>query len=133
MSDIVDKAREYIGTPYKHQGRLKGVGVDCIGLVICVAKELGLSAYDTTDYGRIPQRDFLLHESRKNMHEISYGDIEPGDVILFEFIKGYPQHFAIYAGNEYIIHSYESNESVVEHRMCGAWKRRIAGVFRIKR
>ena len=30
---IVAEARGWIGTPYRHQASLKGVGADCIGLV----------------------------------------------------------------------------------------------------
>ena len=40
--DVVTAAREWIDTPFHHQARLKGVGVDCVGLVIGVARELAL-------------------------------------------------------------------------------------------
>ena len=30
---IVAEARAWIGTPYRHQGSLKGIGCDCLGLV----------------------------------------------------------------------------------------------------
>lgn len=57
---IIAKAREFIGTPYLHQGRVKGAGIDCCGLVIQVAKELGLSDYDLTGYSRYADGvDFL--------------------------------------------------------------------------
>ena len=29
--DIVAAAREYLDTPFVHQGRVKGVGIDCAG------------------------------------------------------------------------------------------------------
>jgi cell wall-associated NlpC family hydrolase len=32
-SAIVAEARTWIGTPYRHQASLKGVGCDCLGLV----------------------------------------------------------------------------------------------------
>ena len=31
--DIVAETRDWIGTPYRHQASLKGVGCDCLGLV----------------------------------------------------------------------------------------------------
>lgn len=31
--DIIPLARAWIGTPYLHQGRLRGVGCDCAGLL----------------------------------------------------------------------------------------------------
>jgi len=132
MNKIVDTARGYLGTPFKHQGRLKGVGVDCIGLVMCVARDMGISHYENTKYGRIPQRDMLLKEAKKHMTLIDKSDLQPGDVLLFQFIPNTPQHFAIYAGDSYIIHSYEQFEKVIEHRMDGAWERRIVACFRLK-
>ena len=35
-TDVVAAAREWLGTPFHHQARLRGVGVDCVGLVIGV-------------------------------------------------------------------------------------------------
>ena len=32
-ADIVAEARAWIGTPYRHQASLAGVGADCLGLV----------------------------------------------------------------------------------------------------
>jgi hypothetical protein len=40
--DIVREARSYIGTPFKHQGREKGVAIDCLGVVLGVAVALDL-------------------------------------------------------------------------------------------
>ena len=36
---IIQTARQWLDTPYHHQARVKGVGVDCIGLVIGVCWE----------------------------------------------------------------------------------------------
>ena len=51
-SRIVATAREYLLTPFHHQGRKKGVGIDCVGLIACVGHELGILDYDCTDYSR---------------------------------------------------------------------------------
>ena len=37
---IVETARSWIGTPYRHQASLKGVGCDCLGLVRGVWREI---------------------------------------------------------------------------------------------
>lgn len=47
---IVDKAREFLNTPWHHDARLKGVGIDCIGLIACTFAELGVSVVDTRGY-----------------------------------------------------------------------------------
>ena len=38
--DIVTAARAWIGTPYRHQASLKGVGCDCLGLLRGVWREI---------------------------------------------------------------------------------------------
>ncbi|MFX9112545.1 hypothetical protein ABTN46_19735, partial [Acinetobacter baumannii] len=43
---IVDLARSWLGTPYRHQSSLRGVGCDCLGLVRGLWREL---------YGREPE------------------------------------------------------------------------------
>lgn len=53
---IVDEARSWVGTPFRHQARIKGLGVDCVGLLVGVGEVLGLEVYDQTGYGRQPYR-----------------------------------------------------------------------------
>ena len=43
-ADAVRVARTYIDTPFQHMGRLPGVGLDCAGVLVCVARELSLVA-----------------------------------------------------------------------------------------
>ncbi len=67
-SDIIRTARSYIGTPFHHHGRLKNIGVDCLGLLIGVAKELNLNDkmgrpiqfHDTLNYGVMPNEKNCL-------------------------------------------------------------------------
>jgi hypothetical protein len=40
---LVAEARRWLGTPFRHQGRIRGEGVDCIGLVLEPARALGLT------------------------------------------------------------------------------------------
>ncbi len=55
---ILAEARSWIGTPYHHKGRLKGVGVDCGGLIYeLFAPHLPLRPFPS-DY---PQ-DWSLHK-----------------------------------------------------------------------
>ncbi|MFZ7338164.1 hypothetical protein ACLS0R_18210, partial [Comamonas jiangduensis] len=54
--DVVAAARRCIGTPYHHQARKPGIGLDCVGLVICVARQIGAVApdWDVRGYSRVP-------------------------------------------------------------------------------
>lgn len=132
---VVDKAREYLNTPYLHQGRLKGQGVDCIGLVICVAHELGLSDFDCADYARTPNKEMLLTLSQEQMKRIDAIEAKPGDVALFRILKQ-PQHFGI-LGNYYrdnalsLIHAYSSVGKVVETYFSPQWGARAIAYFRL--
>ncbi len=55
MNLVMEIARSWVGTKFHHQGRRKNVGVDCIGLIVGVAQELGLNVEDKTDYAREPK------------------------------------------------------------------------------
>ncbi|MBI5427255.1 MAG: C40 family peptidase [Nitrospinae bacterium] len=92
-SEIVRKAREYLGTPFHHQGRAKGRGVDCVGLVVCVLRELGLEIDDCRTYPQTPDSGLLLNKLRQHLEEIPIDRAVSGDVYLMT-IMGYPQHVA---------------------------------------
>lgn len=82
-ADIVAEAMRWEGRPFRHQGRA-WTGVDCAGLVIMVAKELGLSTYDKTDYGRRAEGvEFLREFVREMGPQRELEDARPGDVLLF--------------------------------------------------
>lgn len=127
---VVDEARTWLGTPYTHQGRLKSVGVDCIGLIIGVAHNLGLSEYDIYSYARIPDGTMMLQLMQENMTQISNSEVLLGDIGLFSFIK-HPQHVAIFSDLG-MIHSFSSTGKCVEHRFAAPWDKRLISVFRLK-
>ena len=83
--DIVTTARKWLGTPFHHQGRVPNVGLDCVGLVIQVAKELNLSNFDTTNYSAIPDGKVLKSLCEQEMIEVPYINAQYGDVLLFKF------------------------------------------------
>ena len=121
-AEVIACARSYLGTPFHHQARLKGVGVDCIGLVIGVARELSLVPpdFDITAYPRIPDGNTLLDTARLHMTEIDRSAMQPGDVIVVSFDR-LPQHFGIVGdyrhGGFSIIHSASTHGKVLETRL----------------
>lgn len=125
--EIVRQARTWLGTPFHHQGRLKGVGVDCAGLVICVAWELGIAGHDITGYGRRPDSRELERLCREQMVEVKLSEARPGDVYLLEVDKA-PQHLA-FATDVGLLHSYAPARRVVEHRMDADWAARRVAAF----
>lgn len=122
---VVAAARGWLGVPFGHQGRSRR-GVDCAGLVICVAAELGLPVADYRAYGRLPRGDTLLRVMRDQCTEYA-GDPVPGTVALMRFERE-PQHLAILAGTT-VIHALSTSRRVVEHRLDALWRSRIVGLF----
>lgn len=124
--DIITEARTWIGTPFHHQGRVKGAGVDCIGLVIGVAHALGLSDFDSTNYGRIPNPLVMGRGLRDNM--IKVDTIEPGCVLWFAF-QSAPMHVGIVTDTG-LIHAYSLAGKVIETGLDPQWLERKRGCFR---
>jgi len=143
-ADVVAKAREYLGSPYQNQGRVKGKSIDCVGLALCVAEELGIHdrAGDPilrthhSDYSGAPIGEDLLRVCRDRLIEKPF-PIAPGDVLV---ISANPRNagkdathlgIACFIGNlPAVIHSYAGGrQRVVEHVLDARWMRRIRGVF----
>jgi NlpC/P60 family putative phage cell wall peptidase len=126
--DIVNEARTWIGTPFQHQGRVKGRAVDCVGLVVGVARAVGFEIMDEAGYSRQPFGQLL--QSICDAQGIKVDKPQPGDVLMMRFIRE-PQHLAIYAGDT-LIHTHGRVGKVVEHRIDPTWQRRIVAVYRFK-
>lgn len=126
---IIDEARKWIGTPYLHQGRLIGIGVDCVGLIVGVGHSLGLTDWDSTDYTNQPNPALMRATMNEHLDPVSQIDMRSGDILWFAISKD-PRHVAIYTGSG-IIHSM-FNREVIEHGLDGVWNSRIRGVWRFR-
>ena len=131
---IVAAARTWLGTPWRHQGRLRGVAVDCAGLVVGVGRELGLLAFDTRAYGRLPDGQRLRALCDAHLDPKPVAGIAPGDVLLLRFTR-HPQHLAL-AGDRgapfSLIHAYAEAGACVEHGADAKWLRRIVAAYSFK-
>lgn len=130
--DVVKEVREWLGTPYHHQGRLKGVGCDCAGIVIGVADRIGFKAKDMYGYSDSPNSTRLLELLASQGIRVPKERMQPGDVLLMR-IRRDPQHLAILVNgpNGYnMVHSYSTIGRVVEHSLDDKWRKRIVAVFR---
>lgn len=135
MNAIVETARSWIGTPFHHQARCKGAGVDCVGLVLCVAKELGYVAqdFDVLGYSRRPDGVTLMHHLHAQLDEVSQADMRPGDVVCVAF-DALPQHVGVVGdylhGGLSIIHADSRHKRVVETRLMFGAAMRFVAAFR---
>ena len=137
---IVETARKWLGTPYHHQGRLKGKGCDCLGLAVGIAKELQLlhpsgellCSFDQPNYPRQPDGSYFVLKLEEVLFEVPKEDAAAGDIGLFA-IQGNPQHVAIFSsflGELGMIHSFAPARKVVEHRVDKEWQSKLVKVFR---
>lgn len=135
--EVVRKAREWLGTPFAHQGRTKGVGVDCIGSLTVVAKEVGALEYvDLLDYPRVPMDGELLRRAHEHLDPISLKEALPADILVFRLDRA-PQHFALITESTprlRMLHSWchPSVMKVVEHDVDRFWRQRIISCFRFR-
>lgn len=133
---IVDTARSWLGTPFIHQARLKGVGVDCVGLLIGVCRELGLveDQFDIDAYPRIPDGISLMYLAEHHMTKIPRGQMQPGDVVVVAFDK-FPQHFGIVGnynrGGLSMIHAASAYGKVVEQRLMFTNAMKFVAAFKL--
>lgn len=125
-------ARACLGTPFRHQGRLPGVALDCAGLVLAVAQAVGVEAVDFPGYGRQPfngQLEAAL-AAQPCLEPVALADRQPGDVLLLRIARD-PQHLAI-LGEGTLIHAWADAGQVCEHRLDARWEARIVAVYRFK-
>lgn len=131
---FVDSALKCLGTRFHHQGRVQESGLDCVGLVVCAARSIGVSIVDYTNYRRFPTKDSLMkymkdYTIRKDPKKASFGDI-----LVFWIDPGlrYSQHVAIMSYNGKMIHSYSRARKVVEVSFGQYWKERLTHVLSLK-
>ncbi len=131
--EIVAAARGYLGVPWRHQGRTRA-GLDCVGLIVMVARDLGLSDYDSTAYGRRAQGHAFIEPFRRNMDGVPLHGVRPGDVLLFAD-AAYPCHCGIVSERHelpHLIHAYALRRQVVEEPYAGEWTAKVKFCFRFR-
>lgn len=134
---IVAEARSWIGTPYRHQASLKGVGCDCLGLLRGVWRSLYKSEPELTpayapDWAEANGEERLAEAARRHLVEITPNEIRAGDVLLFRWRPHLPaKHAAILVSPERMIHAHDG-AAVAEVFIAPFWRRRLAYAFRFK-
>lgn len=131
---IIATARGWLGTPYRHQGRKKGVGVDCIGLIWGVGGELGIGATIPANYSISPTANLVLDGCDKHLVKVEDQTQRlPGQVmILWGWERGTAQHFAVLGGDKYkltMIHAFSRRHAVVEDVFDAFWAKRMVALY----
>lgn len=138
-SDIIAEAREWMNTPYQHQAMVKGVGVDCVGLVVGVGINTG--AMQITDkqvkeysgYSRLPNPNRMKQAMERHLIKVS-GEVPLiADIAWLQWRAGLPMHLALLSehnGRPTLIHSLGDVGKVVEHSLNDLWESRIVSFWR---
>src|SRR5699024_1364153 len=96
--DAVERAEDLVGTPYKWGGTNPNEGLDSSGFINAVFSEKGLSR---------------THAEMWADDGTEVSEPQPGDVVFFEnTYKGGVSHSGVYIGNDQMIHSPGTGESV---------------------
>ena len=131
-AEIVRAARSWIGTPYRHQASLKGVGCDCLGLLRGVWREVMGEEPETPppytpDWAEAGS-DALMQAAGRWL--VPVHEIEPGAVLLFRWRPGLAaKHCAIATSASSMVHAHDG-ACVAEAAFRPWWVRHVAGVFR---
>ncbi len=120
-------ARELIGTPWRHQGRKRGLGVDCIGVPIYVLNQLGIKKDLPVTYPRSP--DGTMKQKIESVCQPI--NLQPSALLVFE-ISTVSAHCGIvssYMDGWGLIHAWDLVGEVVEHRLTSNWLRKVVGCY----
>jgi len=131
-SAVVGEALSWIGTPYHHQGRAKGFGVDCGQILAAVYEAVGLIPHvEPEPY----PHDWHIHRGEERYlgmvqsYAVPTDTPQPGDIALFKWGRCIA-HGAIVTEWPRVIHStiqlgvveddVESNADL-KKRLVGCW------------
>ena len=131
---IVEEALRWVGTPYRHQGSIRGVGCDCVGLLAGVWR--GVYGDDperpsdySADWAETGVEELLLAAVRRLCVEKPIARVACGDVLLFRWRPHLPaKHAGILVAAGRFVHAYEGC-AVSVSALVPQWRRRLAGVF----
>src|SRR5262249_26344363 len=132
---IVAEARAWIGTPYRHQASLKGIGCDCLGLVrgvwrALIGEEPERAPPYAPDWAEAAGAETFAQAARRHLVEIDPVAIAPGDALLFRYAPQYPaKHAAILVTADRMVHAHDG-ACVAEVALAPWWRRRLAYAFR---
>ncbi len=78
---FIAAARAYVGVPWRHQGRSRH-GIDCVRLLVCAARDLGIPVDDVRAYQHQPRAHDLARMLRRHCVSVPVANMRRGDIVL---------------------------------------------------
>jgi NlpC/P60 family putative phage cell wall peptidase len=132
---IVAEARSWIGTPYRHQASIKGIGCDCLGLVRGVWRTFygdepeAVPPY-APDWAEAANDEPLVEAGLRHLIAVDRSAFAPGDILLFRWrARLAAKHAAIVTAADRMVHAHDG-ACVAEVAIAPWWRRRLAYAFR---
>lgn len=131
---IVAAARGWIGTPYMHQGSMKSVGCDCLGLLRGVYRDIAGTEPErpppySADWAEASDRETMAAAALRHLLPLPLDAFAAGDVLLFRWRDRSPaKHCGIATSRDSIVHAHDG--ACVAEVPIGVWRHRLAYAFR---
>lgn len=98
--DMVEFAIQFVGNPYVWGGTSLTKGADCSGFVQSIYKEFGITINRTA------------RAQAKQGQEVSYEEMQPGDLIFYDHGSGSIDHVGMYIGNNQVLHASNKRDGI---------------------
>jgi lipoprotein Spr len=118
-AQIVTAVRHCIGTRFRSQGRMPGVGLDCVGVALVAARAAGTDIPGVPSYQLGGDNEYQLETFLRGAGLIPVARAAPGDIWVFAPISG-RRHLAV-----------QSDGCVGDHRRHAMFVHAHAGLGRV--
>lgn len=103
---IVEAAEKHLGLPFVHQGRCEKTGIDCVGLLVLIGREIGYpEIHDVEGYRRVPRPEVIKQVLAMNCDEIPIEQAGIGDFYFMRYGGRIPRHTAVIYSETELIHA----------------------------
>jgi cell wall-associated NlpC family hydrolase len=128
---LLKEARSWIDTPWVHNHRVKGQGVDCINFIAACAETVGIYLPIPVFYEKNPEQDYLMEAMGFYLRPLQQKTPTIGNIVAFNYC-GIIHHVAIASGENTIIHASAQHHRVLEQEITKQQERRIVDCYAMK-
>jgi len=131
-SNIVEVAKTYIGTPFHHLGRVKNIGIDCVGIILGVAEELNIVLIvhpEFKRYGKASKQRPLLEYMNEQFIKLERREVGSIAVSWYDIQTKNPSHLGIVTPIG-MIHTNGHLKITIEEQWSPKWTTRTVGYYK---